>query len=307
MESDEYNKLLPTIPPNDKRAFIEWYAAHQDVLSWEQFKSQGFKNVIQAKKDFEQHIEKVTGKPKQLQLAFMPKEIARTSPFFPMSKKEMKERPAYKDLVIENNWGKITFSGSKLSIYDESVLLATLALSKKHKTDTFSTTYSELCKLMNVARGKTQYESIRKGLIRLTQANVCTELYKDTKEKKVVDTMSGAMIAYARQQENHKVDIMLNPYFLTMYANNMTSYLNLNERAKIKGDVAKALYRFLQTHQAGEVPFGLMTICHAVNLNTELSLGEIRKRVRKALSELREKGHIKKWGIYKGDVVRIQR
>ena len=83
MNKEEFDKALATIPTEEVGHFQKWYVAFQDTVEWEQFKSEGYRHVAEVVKDVEKHVTKVMGKPKQLKLAFMPMELARTSPFFP--------------------------------------------------------------------------------------------------------------------------------------------------------------------------------------------------------------------------------
>lgn len=308
MELSEFNELLPTIPREEKQFFHTWFMDFQDVVTWETFKSQGYRHIMAVKEDIEKHILEVTGKPQQLKLAFMPTSMARTSPFFPMGKQEMKDRPLYQKFTIENRWGRITISGPKLSIYDESVLLALLVLAKRHKSERFQTTYSELCDMMNVSRGANPYRAISDSLKRLAGAIVDTELYDSDTNKKVIESITGVMITHVRQQEKTSiVDVEISPYFLTLYGANLTTSLDVVERSKLKGDTAKALYRFIQTHKPGPVPFGLLTLCHGINLNTEQPLFEIRRQLKTAIAELKKQNHIKSGRIDKADNVYLTR
>ena len=310
MDKAEFDKVLVSLSQEEKSYFHTWYVAYQDDVSWEQFKSKGYQHVVKVKKEVEAHVLKVTGRPKQLKLAFMPTDMTRTSPFFPMSRKEMKNRELYQDFVIENSWGRITFSGPQLSVSDETVLLALCFLAKKYKSDYFQTTYAELCRLMGVNRGKNTYKAIESTLKRLTRAVVDTDLYEpDNNKQEITRSISGAILSQADQQiKSSKIDITLSPYFLSLYAVNLTTSLNIDERAKLKGDTAKALYRFLQSHAPSSVPFGLMTLCHGINLNVKQPTFEIRKQIRAALKELCRQGHVKKgWKIDKSDNVHIPR
>ena len=307
MDLQEYNNLRPTLPPKERRSFQVWFVEYQDFVTWEKFKSQGYRHVMTVKEDIEKHILETTGKPQQLKLAFMPTTMARTSPFFPMGKQEMKDRPAYRDFVIENSWGKIIFSGPKLSIYDESVLLGLLVLAKKHKADRFTTTYAELCEVMSVERGGVQYQSISEALIRLAKSTIETILTSG-KNKAAISSFTGAILSQINQDfKTKKVSVFINHHFLALYGVNLTTFLDVGERAKLKGDTAKALYRFIQTHKPGPVPFGLLTLCLGININTEQPLTEIRRQVKTAIAELKKNGHIKNGTIDKSDMVKITR
>jgi hypothetical protein len=309
MDMVEYNKLLPEIPAKERKAFQAWFVEHQDFVTWEQFKKQGYQRVVEVKEDIEKHILQVTGKPQQLKLAFMPNEMARTSPFFPMSRAEMKDRPLYQDFIIENRWGRISITGPRLSIGDESVLLALLVLAKRHKNDKFKTSCAELCEVMGITRGKNQYAAISVTLDRLVSAAINTELYKTESEKKeIARWIKGTILSNVDfETETGKIEVTLNPYFLGLYAANLTTSLDVSERSKLKGDTSKAMYRFIQTHKPGAVPFGLLTLSLGLNLNVDQPLFELRRQIRTAISELKKHGHIKDGKIDKSDNVHFIR
>lgn len=307
MNQQEFDELLPAIPREHHRAFTAWFVEYQDIISWDKFKDQGYKPAEIARKDIEQHITKTTGNPKQLQLSFMPTSMGRTSPFFVMNKKDMTVRTMYQDFVIENPWGKITVSGPRLSIFDESVLLALLALAKKHKSVVFSTSYSEICEQMDVSRGGGQYISIRDSISRLRKTSTETLLTKG-KQKEEVKSFAGSILNQVDQDfVKKKIDVSLNPHFLILYGANLTTSLNMEERAKLKGDATKAMYRFLQTHSPSSHRFHLITLAHAVNIDVDQPLKTIRKQLRASLAELRKYGHVYRWSIDKNDNVNINR
>jgi len=310
MEIKEFELILPTLPDSEKTYFQKWFVAFQDVISWDEFKAKGYQHIAEAVDAVTKHVAEVTGKPEQLKLAFLPTSIARTSPFYPMSRGEMKTRPLYKDFEIKNRWGNIVISGPKLSIQDESVLLAILILVKKNKNVVIDTDYAEICENMGVTRGSSQYSAISECLKRLTKAVVDTNLFSDKEGEghKITMSITGAMISNVYQEtKSTNVVIHVNPYFLALYGANLTTGIDVNKRSKIKGDTAKALYRFLETHSGGGVPFGLMTLCHAINVNVEQQMFEIRKVIRKALAELQKHKHIKRWKIDRNDLVYIYR
>lgn len=307
MDKLEFDKLLPTLPREEHRAFQNWFVAYQDIVEWERFKNQGYKHVVEVKQAVEKHVTEITGKPQQLQLSFMPTSMGRTSPFFVMSRKEMKDRPTYQDFPVQNPWGSITISGPKLSIFDESILLALLFLAKRHKTDSFDTTYVELCETIGTSRGSRQYKFIEESLIRLAKTTTETILTKGKQNEKLC-SFTGSILSQVNQDfQAKKIHVALNPHFLILYGGNLTTALNMGDRAKLKGDTAKALYRFLQTHVPSSNRFNMLTLAHAVNVDIEQPLSEIRKQIRSALAELRKQGHIERWSLDKADNVHIYR
>ena len=123
--------------------------------------------ISESVKEAKELIAKHPQAPEQMLFSFMPTTMTRTTPFFPMSKRQMKYRPMERGLTWEHSWGRITVSGERLSVYDESVLLCLLYLSKKHRSEMFPTTQYELCKIMGVALGKNTYNALWESLKRL--------------------------------------------------------------------------------------------------------------------------------------------
>jgi len=309
MDNVEFEKMLLSIPKKEQRYFQAWFISYQGIVSWEQFKDQGFRHVIKAVQSVKRHVEQTTGQPEQLKLAFMKPDRARISPFFPMSRRTMKDRPPHQVFTVENRWGKITISGLKLSIHDESVLLALMVLAKKHRSNEFGTTFSELCEVMKTNRGTNKYKAIRESIIRLGETSVRTELYeKDSQKKKIAETQKdGILSRYRIQEKNMDIWVVLGPYFYCLYGESFTVAIDLDKRAALKGDISKALYRFLESHKPSNIPFGLLTLCHGINLNPEQPLKDIRKKIKAALSELRKNKCIDRWRIDKADNVHITR
>ena len=306
----EYELILQGLSGPEKAHCQRWWIEFSDYVSWEDYKQKGYRHLAEVVKEVQDHVQKATGKPLQLKLAFMPTEIARTSPFFPMGRVEKTNRPIYNDFIINNSWGTISISGQKLSIQDESVLLAILFLVKKHKTEKISTDYSAICNIMGISRGLNSYKSIEEGLLRLVKAVVETKLYgtDDLRKKDVVQIISGSILSNVNlKPKSTKVDVTVNPYFLALYGVNMTTSIDLDKRSNLKGDVAKALYRFLETHKGGGVPYGISTLILAINLNAEQPLTELRRIIKKSLAELQRNGIVKKWKIDKNDLVHISR
>jgi len=144
----------------------------------------------EATKQLELHLEKAPQESVQQCLAFIPTPMARISPFFPMSDREKAHRPQ-EVISVGTSWGKMEVSGPKLSIFDEDVLLAALALlmgtRRPEKTQmpggwptyTLRTSLYTLCKYLNLKPGKRTYKYIEGAIKRLT-GTVTTLEVKDS-------------------------------------------------------------------------------------------------------------------------------
>jgi hypothetical protein len=220
-----------------------------------------------------------------------------------LSKREMKDRPLEK-LTWETSWGRIMVTGEKLSIYDESVLLAILVLMRKNQTGTFQTTRYEICRIMNVKPARDTYNAIWESLKRLTKTGIDLEVWEGKgKKRKAKMEMTTTILSGAIHAEQFQITV--NPYFFEMYAEGFLTNLDLKFRASLTGDITKALYRFYEGQRERSYQCHLLTLAKAVNLNIEMETFRLRSRVRTGLRELRKKGYLKRWTISKSDIVTV--
>jgi hypothetical protein len=240
----------------------------------------------------------------QLLFSFMPIQLTRTTPFFPISKRDMKNRP-HEKLEWETSWGKIIISGEKLSVYEETILLSLLLLVKKQRSEVLQTTQYELCKLANVTPSKNTYNAIWASLKRLSSTSI--ELSIWDKEKKPLTDMTGTIITWLKKDHKKgKLLISLNPYFNEMFAQSFVTNINLKFRANLTGDISKSMYRFFSGQKPEKYSIHILKLAAAINLNLDLPTKKIRESIRKGLRELRLKGYLAKWTLpTNGDIVTI--
>lgn len=279
------------LPPEEQPYFYNWWMSHQENISWRQYRNNGFALTDPHRKSIQaqSNLPAVAG-PKE-PMGYLATTLARTSPFWPVSKTQMGNRPHYKDFIIENRWGKIIINGPLLSIVDENVLLALTCIAVNTKSNNIKTTLSNLCKLLCKSRGANQYASIIQSLTRLGQVSVVIHVYdQESIEKKISSINFGSIISGNIDPDSTSVDITLNSYFLDQYLGKLSTSIDLGTRAKLNSDVAKALHRFLSTHKKFEYPFNLKTLCEAINLNTDRNMKKVRYTFRKAFDELKRIG-----------------
>jgi hypothetical protein len=282
------------------------FATEGDVSAFEESLSQ---LTDKARK----HVEKFVKVPsEQLTLSFMPTDFTRTTPFFPMSKRHMKDRP-YEELTWENPWGKVSMSGKRLSIHDESVLLALLHLVKKQKTHRVSTTMYQLCKVQGVSAGKSQYNTIFKSFARLRKTTFVIRYTKGKGKKKerVMSEIWGFVDGIILDEKTGKLAVSVNGYFLKMYGEGFVTSLDIGFRASLKGDITKALYRFLQGQgpfiKKGKYEIHLLKLCAAINLDANKPMKKLKWEIKNGLKELRKQKYIRRYMVPKNDVVTIWR
>jgi hypothetical protein len=279
-----------------------------EVIAWER----SFAKVSAAAAELKNEIikaEKVN--PIQGVFSFMPTEMTRITPFFPMNRGHMKERPL-KELVWENSWGRVRISGKQLSVYDESVLMAVLHLVGRYKSMTFETTRNELCGILDVTSCKSNYKAVWSSLERLTSTIINLEVWgvgklpgkkRNTRMQMINPMLSGAKINH----ETGKILITVNEYFISMYGDGLFTSIDMDLRNSLKGDISKALYRFVIGQKNRDYQCHILTMAKAVNVNTDMEMKEIRKRFRKGFQELKKNKVIKQYRILKNDVINIER
>lgn len=252
--------------------------------------------------DLKEYISKLPAEPmKQSVFSFMPYELTRVSPFFPLNPREMKEdRPYDRSFTLpETSWGKMTLKGERLSIYDESILLALLVLLKKNKSLSFTITRYAICKIMGVKPQQYNYETIWNSLVRLTG----TVIILDVKDKAKI--ASPILSGVFEDKKKGKTIITINKYFYEMYCEGLLANINMTLRSSLKGNYSKALYRFIAGQSGLTYDCHLLTLAKVINTNLRLSDSEIRKRIKKGLGELQAKNYLTKWLINKSDIVHI--
>ncbi len=286
------------------------FSSESDIKAWEERQQQARQIISTAVSEVKEHIGKQPQPHEQMLFSFMPTTMTRTSPFFPMNKRQMKSRPIERGLTWETPWGRLTVSGERLSIYDETILLSLLTLVRQYKSEGFQTTQYELCKIMNVKPATNTYNAIWKSIDRLAGTKINIEIWEGKgRKRKLVQEMTGAIISWAgRDKKSGKLKVVLNPYFIQMYAEGFLTNLDLKFRASLKGDTSKALYRFFQGqkpfYKKGKYEIQLLKLSIAINLQTDnVELFRLREQIRAGLRELRKQGYILRWQINKQDCV----
>lgn len=243
-----------------------------------------------------------------MNFAPMPTDMCRVSPFFPMGTKEMASRTLIRGMVIAKSaWGEVTYSGPKLSVFEEDVLLAILALLKGVEPEEIegkpAWTYAGplrpiLTALGYKATGKRNYERIRAALELLAMAVVRIQTKRGKWELVNMITRAGG------DESEATVAVTVNPFFAEMYAAGAVNLLDLAKRSELLRPVSKALHRFATSHR-GDWQGHFLTLAAAINLDLEQPHFEIRRQIRQAMSELRKAGVIGRRGKFVGDIVTL--
>ncbi len=235
-----------------------------------------------------------------------PTDITRCSPFFPMGPKEISHRPYLENFIITSaNWGEITYTGPKLSTYEEDALMALLAILNSvseyrqttevegSKTYTYKGPMLPLLKLLGHERpGKANYNHLLLALQRLMSAVVKLSISvgktKSGKRKEPKKIDMTTMLAHVHWDEEKKeLSATINPFFYESYYAGTVTMIDVLKRAGLKGSIAKALYRFVQSHRKNPVFTGhFLTLADALNMDRDQPSKKTRQLLKTAILEL---------------------
>lgn len=304
---------IPTPEPNnDQKSSVD--PALQTVLSrLEQTLKSHWADETEA---FKKEILSKPGRPEQLLFSFLPHQLAKTSIFFPLSDRELKEENRRIHRLEHNTaWGKIIIEGIKLAIFEEDILLALLHLAKTHTQKDSEGRYAlkirmpEIAKLLyqNKSYTKTTYRRIDRalahfGLIRFEIVlNTPQKKEKVFEEKKIA--INSILSAHIYSPETQELTLYWNQYFFEFFEESMLTNINLTLRRKLKKDGSKALLRFLCTHSKPD-RMHILTVLNAINYNTDQPMYTLRKNLKSFINELKKHGILgPKTKVFKDDAV----
>ena len=260
--------------------------------------------------------------------AGFPTDMTRVSPFFPMNVKDLKDRPFMKGLVITAaQWGDITYTGPKLSTYEEDsllVLLACLEGVSKHRSETTDKdgrkTYTyrgpalPLLRALGYKKPNTKdYKRLLESLKLLTVAGVDLRVSSGQKnggKKEPRFTSMSAMLANVSWDSEKKVlSATINPFFYEAYLAGTVTLMDVAKRMTLSGTIARSLYRFVQSHRDNPVFSGhFLTLAQVLNMDTEQPGRKLRELLKKAISELIKSGVLtKKSRFVSQDIIVLHR
>ena len=246
--------------------------------------------------------------PVQRFFSFMPTMLTRVSPFHFKGRMKTKDWPLVRlDSGDANSWGRMQVVGELMVIFDETILFGLLALMTKYQSDAFETTREELSRLADIQPTPTNFSAIWKSIQRLAGSRIDLELFSGKgRKRKDLKEMTGSILSFADiDKETGSIRVVVNPYFLEMYAASFVTNIDLKFRARLKSDVSKAFYRFYQGQYESESDIDILRLARAVNLDTDLDMRRLKDKVRTGLKELEEKKYLEKYQITKDNRVLI--
>ncbi len=233
--------------------------------------------------------------------AAIPNEICRVSPFFPLEKKEIKKRIYLKKkAIVDNAWGKLIYSGFKLTTYEEDILLAILSLlddpgkrtlTKVGNMETFmyKGPIAPIIKLAGLTRCKTSYDFVLNTCELFMSSILELQIFKNspTNDQKEIAyrTITNIMILVHDDKEKNKHTFIINPFFYNLYRKGNFSIFDIKKRLSIKSNIGKSLYRFVIS-QEKDWKGHYLTLSNALNINENIPNFKKKDRIKTAIKEL---------------------
>jgi hypothetical protein len=120
--------------------------------------------------------------------------------------------------------------------------------------------------------------------------------------------MTGSILSFADiDKKTGSIRVVINPYFLELYADSFVTNIDLKFRSRLKSDVSKAFYRFYQGQYESESAIDILRLARAVNLETDQEPRRLKDKVRTGLKELEQKGYLEQYQITKDNRVIISK
>ena len=236
-----------------------------------------------------------------------PTDMSRTSPFFPKNRRHLKSRPFLRDFVITAaGWGDLTYTGPLLTTYEEDALDALLAIldaMSKHRTVSHDAegraTFSyhgparPILLLMGYKAPSSadraylveSLELMTTGAVRMANSGGKTKKGKKRPPRKT--DMANILSHVGWDDDDKRLDVTVNPFFYEAYCSARVTLMSMTTRAKLTSPIAKALYRFVQSHRAGRCFEGhFLTLADALNMDREQPAKETRRQLKRAITTL---------------------
>lgn len=268
--------------------------------------------------EIREEIATTVSQPEQaslMQWCGFPTDMTRCSPFFPMNPKELGQREFLRDFLITSaNWGEIKYTGPKLSTYEEDALMVLLAILDNQsqyrqkveedgrKTYTYRGPVLPLLRLMHGKKNpnsnyyKRFISALKLMMSSVLELSISAGKTKTGKKRTPKQIQMVNILSNVRWDEHKKeLSTTINPFFYETYMAGNVTLIDVAQRIKIKGVIAKALYRFIQSHKKNPVFIGhFLTLADALNMDREQPQKETKRNIKIAISELIKQGILTK-------------
>lgn len=337
MTDDDFKDLTPEEQAQlavEQPKLLEAWKNHEIIArgwitAWRRKKSVGEEAEEQANQIQKEVVAKAD--PEQgslLTWCGFPTEMTRCSPFFPLNPKELAHREYLRNFVITSaNWGEITYTGPQLSIYEEDALMVLIAMLeqvsqnrkltevKGRKTYSYKGPALPLLRLLGYKRPNKKdylrfFDALKSMLGAVIELNISAGKTKSGRKRapcffQIVNMLSDIFW----DEEKKELSVTINPFFYETYITGRVTFIEVSKRMNLKGSIAKALYRFVQSHRQNPVFVGhFLTLADSLNLDRGQPGFKTRQNLKRAINELVRHGVLqKKSGFVDQDIIQLTR
>lgn len=262
--------------------------------------------------ELKKKIERIKAKQREMERqeetenAPLPRPLSRISPFFPVARSALKERPFLEDvLLVQNNWGTLKFTGPLLSTYDEDVFLALLALmDRKRGEDKFiyQGPILPVLKLMDRKPGKESYQRVKASIKRLFYSGLTIE------EKGGKWYLKHFLEDIEGDDSEESINVSCDVFFKEHFEKGQITLLDVNKRARLHSPTGKAIHRFIVSHKGNSWKGHYKTLGRAINLDMSRPNWKVRETIKKAIGELVQQKILEEQsGFFSKEIIYLQR
>ena len=221
-------------------------------------------------------IEKDAVRP--VQLSWLPTDTARKSIFRPIADYQLEG--TYTNFKRTSAWGTLTVGGPPLNMVDEGILLALLLEISKARALSIKVNYKSVCKSLNISYQTKNRRRVKFAIKKLRM------VYFDFEQKDGKYTIKNVLKEAGGDNEYSHIE--LDAWFFDKFLKNEITMLDLTFRQSLKGDVTKALYRFLSSHR-GTQSYRLETLVLALNMDIDRETRKNRDILKRSFGQLKTK------------------
>jgi len=261
-------------------------------------------------KNFDRNIKEAAKKPEQLPLGLLPTDFCRTTFCRPIARQEKRPVNDIKQEVFEGPWGRIEYYGPDCAMQEEDLLITIIRKWIENGMKEFGCQYAELLDELGYKRQKDGKHSTRNRrtlkemLMRLGLAAFRC-IFNRGKGKTSGLVTHAISFNWDDKEKILKIDV--NKWFVGTIGRGFVTGIDIRERKALRGDIAKALHRFLSSHNDSEGHINVFVLAQVIGMNMKQPAWKIRQLLKLAIRELKRIGFLQEKSRIKDDVLHWHR
>jgi hypothetical protein len=259
----------------------------------------------QTVREVRKNLESQAKKPEQLALGLLPTDLCRTTWCRPLRSNDMGSPDEPKKQVFETPWGRLTVFGPDCSMREEELLIVVLKRWIENDCKPVSRSLSAWLEDLGYKKNKNgtystrDFQRLKKKFKRLLRSSF--ELEQPQEGGKTLETASH-VLSYQIDEKGGLARVSPDPWFAGTIGIGFITGINLEARKKLKGDISKALHRFLSSHGL-EGHHNIFLLAGAIGMEMTQPEKEIRRKLKASITELKKIGFLQKKTQVRNDIL----